>query len=89
MPRNGGYETKVVGGLLILFALILFFVRLGFSKRLSWTTTSYSGKGLLQPTPWLFLITGSNTWLCMKGLISRLFGLAKIEIYCWWQCKRS
>jgi hypothetical protein len=29
-PGMAGYETKVVGGLLILFALILFFCPLGF-----------------------------------------------------------
>lgn len=82
-PQWAGYETKVVGALLILFSLILFFVRLSFSKKgfAFRTHDVLFRRGIIATNTMVIPYNRIQHVALHEGILSRQFGLAKIEIF--------
>jgi membrane protein YdbS with pleckstrin-like domain len=83
VPELAGYEVKIIGGLLVLFGLILFFVRLGFSKK-GFAFRNHDvlfRQGVIATNIMVIPYNRIQHVALHEGIISRIFGLAKIEIF--------
>lgn len=83
IPELKGYEVRSAAGLLVLFVLILFFMRLGFSKK-GFAFRNHDvlfRHGVIATSTMVIPYNRIQHVALHEGIISRMFGLAKIEIF--------